>query len=208
MRRYDLISFDFDGTLADSAPWFVGVLNQLAQGHGFRSVDDAEIEVLRRLPTREIMRSLGIRFWQLPGIARELRRRSFEAAHTIALFQGIPEVLAGLASQGVTIAVVSSNGEATVRAILGPAAVHVRHFRCGSSLFGKASKIDELRRQVGASPHRTLHVGDETRDIEAARKAGVLSGAATYGYADIAPLRALTPDLIFARPSAILDHCS
>jgi phosphoglycolate phosphatase len=206
--RYDLVTFDFDGTLADSAPWFVGALKDLAVSHRFRQVDDAEIGVLRRLPTREIIKALGIRLWQMPGIARALRARSLAAANDIKLFDDVPDMLAGLAERGVIVAVVSSNSEAAVRAILGVAARHVHFFRCGTSLFGKAPRIAQLRRDLAVEPERALHVGDETRDVEAARKARVNAGAASYGYADVAALTAMAPDVIFGQAKAILQHCA
>jgi phosphoglycolate phosphatase len=46
--RYRLAIFDFDGTLADSFPFFVSVFNELAMRHRFRSIDLAEVERLRR----------------------------------------------------------------------------------------------------------------------------------------------------------------
>ena len=47
MRPYGLVVFDFDGTLADSFPWFCGVLNEVAARYRFRQVGTEEIETLR-----------------------------------------------------------------------------------------------------------------------------------------------------------------
>ncbi|MGZ5882650.1 MAG: HAD hydrolase-like protein, partial [Xanthobacteraceae bacterium] len=58
--KYKLVIFDFDGTLADSASWFLGILNDLARRHGFRSVTEAEIEMLRGRGNREIIRYLNV----------------------------------------------------------------------------------------------------------------------------------------------------
>jgi phosphoglycolate phosphatase len=70
---YRLVIFDFDGTLADSADWFVRNLNPMAERFGFRQADEAEIERLRRLPNREIIRRLGVPKGKLPRIARHMR---------------------------------------------------------------------------------------------------------------------------------------
>jgi phosphoglycolate phosphatase len=207
MRRYDLVTFDFDGTLADSAAWFIEAMRDLAGVHGYKRVSDAEVAALRSMPSRQVMKALGIRFWQVPAIARQMRQRSLTDAASINLFPGIADVMSQLESAGVTVAVVSSNGEAAVRAVLGPAARHVREFRCSASIFGKARKIDSLRRQLGIPPSRVLHIGDETRDIDAAHKAGVAAGAVLYGYADAAPLLALQPELVFEVPADIARAC-
>lgn len=205
MPRYRLVIFDFDGTLADSAPWFLGELNDLAATHGFRKVSLKEIEMLRGRPSREIVRYFGIRWWRLPAIARDMRRRSAAAAATIPVFTGIPDLLARLKAGGVTLAVVSSNGETTVRAVLGEAAALIDHFSCGAAMFGKARLLDRLRRAVGLPREAVLCVGDEVRDIEAARKADLASGAVAWGYANEAALTAAGPTLQFQRVEAIAE---
>jgi len=55
-----LVIFDLDGTLADSFPWFLGVVNGVAREHGFRPIADADIEPLRRAGSREILRRLDV----------------------------------------------------------------------------------------------------------------------------------------------------
>ena len=59
-RRYDLVVFDFDGTLADSFPWFCSVLNGVADRYRFRRVEDGEIDTLRGMGASAIVRHLGI----------------------------------------------------------------------------------------------------------------------------------------------------
>jgi len=203
-RHYDLVTFDFDGTLADSADWFLGVLDDVARRHGFRTVEAHDVARFRQLPTREVLRALGIRSWQLPGIARSLRQLSHEQAAHLQLFPGVVDMLDALEAAGVTLAVVSSNSEETVRRVLGPVGRRIRYFRCGSSLFGKPRKIRALRRELGLDPRRVLHVGDETRDVEAANSAGVLAGAVTYGYAAPAALTALKPEILVDSPGALV----
>lgn len=196
MSACRLVIFDFDGTLADSRQWFMNTLNDVADSHGFRKVSESEMNMLRSRPTREIVRYLGIRVWQMPAIARDLRRRSAEAASEIQLFEGVPELLSELRRSGVAIAIVSSNAEATVRTVLGDAAALVDHFVCGVSLFGKAARFRGLRRRLQLGPHQILAVGDEGRDVEAAKRVGFASVAVTWGYATEAALRSCSPTLI------------
>lgn len=196
MKAYKLIIFDFDGTLADSAPWFIRTLNDIAKAHGFRSVNEHEIDMLRGKPNREIIRYLGIPFWQIPAIARELRKRSLEAAGSIKLFNGVHGLLHEFKSSGLQLAVVSSNGEATVRRVLGASAELVDHYECGASLFGKAARYRKLQRKLKLQPSQVLAVGDEGRDVEAAHRAGFASAAVTWGYATVDALRRCAPTFI------------
>jgi phosphoglycolate phosphatase len=183
-RLYDLAIFDFDGTLADSADWVISIFNSVADRYGFRKVDDEEIAMLRGRGTREIIAYLGVPMWRLPAIAKHMRELSAAAADQIPLFDGVDRLLAGIADQGMTLAVVSSNGEATIRQVLGPAnAARIAHYDCGASLFGKGAKFQRVARLAGAARDRVVCIGDETRDIEAAAKAGMASAAVTWGYA-------------------------
>jgi phosphoglycolate phosphatase len=139
---YKLAIFDFDGTLADSAGWLFGVLNQVADRYGFRRVGEAEIAMLRGRDNREIVRYLGVPAWKLPLIAAHMRRRVARDAAAIPLFEGTPRLLRTLEERGVATAVVSSNSEANVRRILGPeCAPLIGCYECGASLFGKAARF-------------------------------------------------------------------
>jgi phosphoglycolate phosphatase len=194
---YALVIFDFDGTLADSLGWFRGVLNDVARRYRFRRVSEEEFEMLRGCDTRTILAHLGVPAWKLPLIARHMRRLAAESAGDIPLFPGVKEMLEGLAAAGIGLAVVSSNDEANVRRILGPAAAPVGRFLCGAGLFGKAAAFRRIRRQSRLPAARILAVGDEVRDIEAAHRTGLHAAAVSWGYATPARLAASRPRLTF-----------
>ena len=95
------------------------------------------------------------------------------------------------------LALVSSNAEAAVRAVLGPAADLVDRYACGSSLWGKASKFRAVLKALGSGRTDTLAVGDEIRDIDAAREAGLAAGSITFGYNSRRALEGHRPDYLF-----------
>ncbi|AVO47492.1 HAD hydrolase-like protein [Phreatobacter cathodiphilus] len=197
MTGYRLAIFDFDGTLADSADWVFGIMNDVARRYGFREIDAAEREALRGRPNREVIRALGVPVWKLPQIAAHMRSLVREKADDIPLFPWTPGLLAELADAGVKVAVASSNDRDTILSILGPeTAVHVSAVEGGAALFGKAAKFRRLMRQFGVSPAETVCIGDEHRDVEAAQQAGAASIAVTWGFATL-------PALAAARPTAL-----
>ena len=198
--RPSLVIFDLDGTLADSFPWFLRHVNDVADTFGFRRMAEQDIEPLRHAGSREILRRMDVPLWKLPTIARHMRR--LKAAHIgdIPLFPGAGAMLRALAADGVRLALVSSDHEENARAQLGPAnAALFSHFACGASIFGKAQKFRRVVREAGIVPHEALAVGDEVRDIEAARAAGIACAAVTWGYAAPDALRAHKPDIVFER---------
>jgi phosphoglycolate phosphatase len=199
MKRYDLAIFDFDGTLADSAAWFRSTINHIAQRYGFRQIADAELNELRGQRSIDIIRYLGVPTWKMPFIARYMRQLVARDAHLIGLFEGVDTLLAWLVERDVAIAIVTSNSEANVRRILGEGnSRRVNHYACGASLLGKTSKFHAVIKQQGTRADRAIAIGDEARDIEAARRVGLAVGAVGWGYATIDFLRAQQPDYLFS----------
>ncbi len=182
LRDFDLLVFDFDGTLANSASWFRSILPDLSQRFGFRCPDEDELEVLRHKPPREVMRILKIPGWRLVFIAVYVRKRAAKAG-AFPLFDGVPEVLRAIAAKGVRIAVVSSNAEGSVRRALGPElSALVTSWSCGAGLFGKAKHFRDVLRETKVAPARALSVGDEIRDIDAAREVGLKTAGVAWGF--------------------------
>jgi phosphoglycolate phosphatase len=190
-----LVIFDFDGTLANSFPWFCGVLNGVARRHGFREVEPREREELRDLGARDILKSLGVPLWKVPRIAREMR--AMKLATHIPLFEHVPAVLADLRARGARLAIVSSDSEASIRRTLGAdtAALFEGYF-CGAALFGKARKLRQAAKAAGIAPADAVYVGDEIRDASAARDAGMKFAAVTWGYSSRRALLSCAPDIV------------
>jgi phosphoglycolate phosphatase len=206
-RAERLVIFDFDGTLADSAAWFTGVLNDVARAYGFRVLTKEQIEALRGCDNRTIVRALGVPTWKLPFIARHVRRLAARDADRIRLFAGVEAMLQSLSARGFHLAIVSSNGEDTIRRVLGPETSQlIGTYACGAALFGKARRIRAVLRRTGIGPDRAIAIGDEVRDIEAARRAGIASGAIAWGYATPELLSRHRPTLAFASVEEIADR--
>ncbi len=194
-----LIIFDMDGTLADSFPWFVTVMNTVADRFRFRRIEPGDIDTLRRLDSRGILEWLGVPRWKLPLIARHMRALKAQHIGEIALFPGVGRMLQDLKDRGIRIAIVSSDGEANVRATLGPDnAQLVDLYACGASLFGKHAKFKQVLRRSGIGAHHALAIGDEVRDAEAAGRSGIAFAAVTWGYAHADALRAANPALMLS----------
>ncbi|TXM94545.1 HAD hydrolase-like protein [Methylobacterium sp. WL30] len=204
-RGYRLVVLDFDGTLADTFPWFCGVLDAVADRYRFRRVAAHETDELRRLSARAIMARLGVPRWKLPVIARHMHGLAARDAALLHPFPGTSEMLAGLGEAGVATAVLSSNTEANVRRVLGPDAARIGRYACGASVFGKARRLASLLRHARIEPRAVLCVGDELRDLDAARAVGCAFGAVAWGYTDGATLSAARPDLMFAEPAQIVE---
>lgn len=178
-----LLAFDFDGTLADSLHCFVACLREASARHGFRRLEDDMVEEVRGLSGRQLMTWLGVPLWKVPAIAADMRRQMGTQASAIPLFPGMAAALRQLKANGVRLAIATSNSRQNVEAIVGPElAADIDHWSCGISLFGKAGRLRAIARRHGLSPAQLIYIGDEIRDAEAAREAGVRFRGVSWGY--------------------------
>ena len=196
--KYRLVIFDSDGTLADSLPWMRSIFNELATEYGFRRVEDGDEGRYRKLEGHALLRELGLPLWKLPQVLAGMRRRMAACEVPIRMYAGVPEMLERMAGAGPILAVVSSNSAANVKRILGPENVRwITHFLCGASMFGKGAKLRRALRMTAVPPEAAMYIGDEIRDGEAARAAGMAFGAVSWGQHDEPTLRAQNPAEFF-----------
>jgi phosphoglycolate phosphatase len=202
--KYRLAIFDFDGTLADSFPFFVRVFNQLADRHGFQRIDADLIPAYRHYSARQMMEQVGLPAWKLPFVARNFISLMKQNAADIGLFEQVDELLPHLVNQGVTLAIVSSNSYDNVSRILGPANTRlIRQFECGMSIFGKPARIQKVLKKTGIAAPEAIYIGDQVTDLEAARQEKIAFGAVAWGYGTIESLREHSPEEEFDQVSTI-----
>ena len=198
-----LIVWDFDGTLADSLAVSVGIFNRLAPELGFRPV--ADVATARAMGIRELLRRHGISWWRLPRLVRRFHAAAAAEADRLVLFPGLVDILAGLRTRGVRLGILSSNSEDNIRRCLraNGAEDHFAFVVGYPRLFGKAKALRRILRAEGLGRADVLYVGDESRDVDAARKAGVAVAAVTWGFHAEVILRASGPDHIITDPGQL-----
>ena len=202
--RYRLAIFDFDGTLADSFPFFVQVFNQLAEQHGFNKIDPDLAPTFRHCNARQIMKQVGMPDWKLLFVVKSFTSLMRQNAASISLFEDVDGLLLHLANKGVTLAIVSSNSYENVSQILGPANTKlISQLECGMSMFVKPARIQKVLKKTGVPCREVIYIGDQVADLEAARKEKVDFGAVSWGYETIESLRKHFPEEEFDTVSAI-----
>lgn len=204
-ERPGMLLFDFDGTVADTLRISHGILNDLAREFRFRELPLEELEAARRMSTREFIRHLGISKWRIPSISRRGLKLLHERIHLVQPIAGMPEVLSELRGRGHRLGILTSNSEANVSAFLARHDLpHFDFIRTSSKLFGKAREMKRLLRSENVRPAGVLYVGDETRDIEAAKETGLRMAAVTWGYNSAEALSSLGPEFLLSSPADLL----
>jgi phosphoglycolate phosphatase len=204
--KYKLIIFDFDGTLADSFPWLLSIIDQFADKYGFKRIEKSEVETLRGLNASKMLQQHHVPFWKMPFIARDARNKMAQDIHQITLFEGIEQLLKSLSEKGVKLAMVSSNSIENIHKVLGPEnAARIQYYECGVSIFGKSAKFKKILGKAGVKPGEALCIGDELRDLDAAERVGIAFGAVAWGYTAVEALQARAPREVFANIDEIMQ---
>ncbi|NPV77553.1 MAG: HAD hydrolase-like protein [Anaerolineae bacterium] len=196
--KYKLVIFDFDGTLANTFPWFLSIMDQIVDRFQLKRLEKENLDDLRSLDIHSLLKSHDIPLWKVATIGRYVRKRMSEDIHQIALFRGVDDLLQALSDAGIQLALVSSNTYQNVRGVLGAEnASLIRYYACGVSLFKKQTKFKRILQESGMLPSEALCIGDEIRDLQAASAAKISFGAVSWGYTNIEALKALSPMEVF-----------
>ncbi|WP_168218877.1 HAD-IA family hydrolase [Limnoglobus roseus] len=201
---YRHVVFDFDGTLADSLASLIAAFRHVAPQ--FRLNPSLDLATARHMPTRELFKQLGVSFWKLPRLVRALQAETAKDAGQLKLFAGVPEMLTVLADRGCRLGILSSNWEDAIRACLRANGIEDRFaFIVGyPRLFGKAKALRRILRREAIPRESLLYVGDELRDVEAARRAKVASAAVTWGFNAEALLVQGNPTFLVRTPAELV----
>lgn len=204
--KYNLVIFDFDGTLADLFPWFLTVFEDLAKRYKLPRLENADLENLRTFDVHQILKEYHIPLWKVVIIGNHLKKLMTSQISKICLVSGMEAVIERLAKEGVKLAVVTSNAEQNVRQVLGSRNLaYFAAIESGVSIFGKKNKFQKILKKTGIPASQALSIGDEVRDLKSSRAAKIPFGAVTWGYTDLATLQAHSPEEVFTQPDQILD---
>jgi phosphoglycolate phosphatase len=199
------IIFDFDGTLADSLGTLIKITNDLAPEFGIAQIKVEQIAALRQLNSQEVIKMSGIALWQIPFLLRRYQVEFQQRAARVPLFPGIEQMLHELKFSGYKLGIVSSNSVENIELVLCHYQVdRLFSFMQSCSVFGKGRAIRSIMRANYAEPEETIYVGDEVRDIQAARRSKVSSIAVTWGFNSAELLSAQQPDYLVHYPQEIV----
>jgi phosphoglycolate phosphatase-like HAD superfamily hydrolase len=183
-QRQMTVIFDLDGTLVDIEPVFLQIYNTLAAQFGFTPIKPEEVSALRKLHLKQVIfRRLGWRALLLPMILKRGQAEYRKRVPQVELFPGIRETLATLRALGYRIGIISSSKRTTVLTLIEKFGLNI-DFIYESSLFGKATILKKAAEAESFDFANALYIGDEIRDIDACRKAGLDIIAVTWGLND------------------------
>ena len=200
------IIFDFDGTIADSFIFIKNILLDLSSEFGYKKPTEKEIAVLRAKPPLEIFKYVGISNYKLPFLILRVQKEMHIQIENIRPIQGIEEALHDLKAKGFVLGIVSSNNSKNIAAFLKKNNLLFFDFiQSESSIFGKARVLHNVLKKHKIDKNKAIYVGDEIRDIEAAKKVGIKIISVSWGFNDSKGLEKYHPDALIDKPSQLLS---
>ncbi len=189
-RRFDLIVFDWDGTLFDSTALIVHCIQDACRDVGAAVPSKVDAAYVIGLGLTDALRHVapGLPESRYPELAQRYRHHYFARQHELSLFPGTLEMLQALKTRHHWLGVATGKG----RRGLDDALAHSQLkglFDATRTADETASKPNplmllELMREFGTEPERTLMVGDTTHDLQLARNAGTPSLGVSFGAHD------------------------
>jgi phosphoglycolate phosphatase len=202
-KQFDLIVWDWDGTLADSTGMIASALIKAAEQVGLPKLELQKARHVIGLGLRESIQTLfgDISHEQAQALAKQYTINYYASEQEVPLFEGAVTLIAELTKRGYKQAVATGKGRRGLNLALERSSV-AKYFlatRTVDECFSKPhpQMLDELMDLLVATPERTLMIGDSTYDLQMAQNAGVQSLAVTFGAHTSEQLLALNPKGIF-----------
>ena len=205
-RQFDLLVFDWDGTLMDSAASIASALRAACGDLGYPVPSERDARYIIGLGLNDALAHVlpGVAPAEYPRVVERYRHHFTQRDGGTTLFDGASEMLAELRESGHTLAVATGKSRKGLeRALQSTRLASLFHAtRCGDEGFSKPhpGMLHWLIETLGIPADRTLMIGDTTHDMEMARAAGVARVAIGHGAHE-------TCDLLPYEPLACVADC-
>ena len=201
-KQFDLIVFDWDGTLMDSTSTIVTCIQAAARDLGLPVPDDKRASYVIGLGLQDAMEAvlpdLDAKYY--PHMVERYRYHYLTKDKGLTLFDGVRDMLNELSQAGYFLAVATGKSRVGLNRAL-DAANLLSVFdatRCADETFSKPhpAMLHELTRELGQDIRRTVMIGDTTHDLQMAINAGAAGVGVHYGAHSAVELEALNPSFV------------
>lgn len=198
------IVYDFDGTIADTLAAAVIMFNRVAEEKGFKVVTKDNFELLRSKSFPDILRELGVSIYQAPMLFFRARRDYKQAVPNLKIQPGMENLFYKFKSLGYKQGILTSNSDENVQDFLRNNKIDLFDFiHGGHSAFGKGKALKKIIKDNGLAGQEVIYIGDEIRDIQAARQAGIKNISVSWGFNNREALEKNNPDALVDKPEEL-----
>ncbi|MGF1490232.1 MAG: HAD-IA family hydrolase [Prochloraceae cyanobacterium] len=201
-----VIIFDFDGTIADTYDTLFDICNRLSGEFGYKPLDRAKISQLRELSSREIIKQAEISLFKVPILLKRVKEELNQEIANVKPITGIEPILLALKEKGYNLGIITSNIETNVLAFLKKHNYQelFNFIYSGTTIFGKHKVIDRCLDRRNLNRDRVIYIGDETRDIKAAKRSKIKIISVGWGFNCPSVLAQYQPDFLIEHPRELI----
>ena len=198
-KRFELLVFDWDGTLLDSAGAIVEAIKAACRDLELPEPSDERARHVIGLGLGDALRHAvpELKEAHYSLMVDRYRHHYLSRDHELLLFEGAAELIAELSASGFLLAVATGKSRHGLDRALKTSGLgaYFEASRCADECHSKPhpQMLDELMAEFAVLPGKTLMIGDTTHDLQMARNAGVAGLAVTYGAHPLSALDALQP---------------
>lgn len=186
-RRFNLLVFDWDGTLMDSTANIVHAIQSASKDIGYKIPTREEAQFVIGLGLQQainyVLPNLDAHTYEL--LIERYRFHYLANDSKICLFEGVEDALTELISQGFLLAIATGKSRAGLERVFDTTGLRALFHasRCADESFSKPhpAMLIELMEQLDMTPDQTLMIGDTTHDLQMAINAKVPALGVTYG---------------------------
>ncbi|MDW5299202.1 MAG: HAD-IA family hydrolase [Sedimentibacter sp.] len=209
MVRYKYVFFDFDGTLADTEEVNFVIYQKLAEKYNLRNITIDELGHIKKMSAKELIAYVELKKRYLPFLLKRGKNLLTQDMKNVKPCKSdIIETVIRLKDMGIKTAIITTNSKTNVEMFLEKYNVGIFDFIASASMFGKESKMRRIMKKEKLKNNEVLYVGDEIRDIHAAKNAGIDVVSVSWGYNTVESLRKNKPNFLISEPSELINICS
>lgn len=185
--------FDFDGVVVDSLSLQIEAINEVAEKYGYRKIESEE--EYRKRSLKELIDYLGMSWENVEMISSDIDEHASHKYDSVRMFPGVKESLKEL-SENFELIIVSSNSGDVITDVLSRCGLEdfFDQVSAANGLFEKSKVLKDIAEERGTDD--LVFVGDEVRDVKAAKEAGIKTVCVSWGFDSAQRLLKEDPDYL------------
>ncbi|MEG8980417.1 HAD-IA family hydrolase [Priestia megaterium] len=201
-----VILFNFNGTITNTKFLAIDMYNEIAEKQGYKRILEEDVPYLSTLSIRNRCKVLNLPLYKMPLVGIAIKRRSQKYISNLKPVTGLKETLELLKKDGYKLGFTTSNNQGVINEFLINNSINIFDYSHFSfSPLSKSKDISSFMRKYDLRPEEVVYVGDELRDIKAAKKNGLFCIAVSWGFDSVELLNTGHADKVITTPKEILD---
>ncbi|MED5247550.1 HAD hydrolase-like protein [Priestia sp. LL-8] len=204
-----VILFNFNGTITNTKFLAIDMYNEIAEKQGYKKISEEDVPYLSSLSIRNRCKVLNLPLYKMPLVGIAIKRRSQQYIPHLKPVSGMKETLRLLKQEGYKIGFTTSNNQVVMNEFLINNTINIFDYRHFSfSPLSKSKDISSFLKKYDLKKEDVVYVGDELRDIKAAKKNSLFCIAVSWGFDSVELLNTGRADKVITQPKEIVDVLS